>query len=1076
MWSTALCVLIAETAIVSTAEAGPGDSVLVGVVRDARDGHGIEGAVVIVRGEKLQGERTMTTDAHGHCRIADLPPGVYEVTVLHRSFGAGGRRTGIKLRAGITARVDLWLVGTNREVIEVDVLTSTVDVGSSATGLSVDREMARRVPIATPTGKGGANRSFEAIAEATPGARSDTYGTSVAGASSPENRYAIDGLAVGDVATGLVGTPLSLEFLEEVRIEAGGYMPEHGRSTGSIIHAVTRRGSNDFHGGVWAFYTPGSLEGRREIARVEGDTLVTERNLKWIGDVGFDVGGRLVRDTLWFYGGVGLSRSVYNLTSSWNRVALGPDGYAHIDPDTGFTITERIAGTTTAARAQSTAVQALARLTYAPAKNHTLDLLGVHTPQLSGGGGTYGFDARLGTPEVVNNINGEYTALARKRRDAGSDVLLKWSTRARDDAWSFDTLLGWHHQHNSALPVDGTRVGSTAGLAGTPQVRYRKTNNLADDSNDDGIVDAPLLPSDQGYREVHALTDFIPLPAGAPAGACDPTPFTVYNPSTMLAEHRSVVCPVTGRWHRGGPGLIYDRFIDRAQARHIVTGIVRGAGHHVIKFGVDLELLRYSNHRGYSGDRLYLENTAGTRFSDFRQYGFLSGPDQPHVLHSLDGAVHSTTIGGFLQDSWSIMDRVTLNVGVRYDTQLLFASDRTLFMALPNQISPRLGLVWDPTDAGKAKVFANYARFYQSIPLTIASRAGSGEPQITSIHDASVCDPTDRNQRDICDSDNGIVTLRGPSDPDQRWWFPGGDTPSGRVPVDPGLKPQSSDEIVAGGEYELLADIRIGLQYTHRWLNRVIEDMSRDEDATSYFVGNPGYGIAADFPRAKRTYDAGTLFLDRRLARHWLLAGSYTLSWLRGNVSGLFRPEDGQLEPNLNSDFDLRSLLTNREGDLPGDTRHSVKVFVAGEIVLGNRHALRLGGALRARSGGPTNVLGRSPILGDSQVYLLPRGVGDRLPWSFSVDPTLAYTRSFTTDLTLTISLDIFNVVNLQRVIAVDQRYTFDFVAPVVGGTKDDLPALRNVDDHPAAVNPNFGKPTAYQSPRQFRFGLRLTF
>ena len=62
---------------------------------------------------------------------------------------------------------------------------------------------------------------------------------------------------------------------------------------------------------------------------------------------------------------------------------------------------------------------------------------------------------------------------------------------------------------------------------------------------------------------------------------------------------------------------------------------------------------------------------------------------------------------------------------------------------------------------------------------------------------------------------------------------------------------------------------------------------------------------------------------------------SYTLSWLRGNIAGLFRPETGQLDPNINSDFDLISLLSNRSGYLPGDHRHSFKLFAAGEIPLG---------------------------------------------------------------------------------------------------------------------------------------------
>src|SRR5690606_22449003 len=283
-WIAILGAVAAQAAVVSTAEAGPSDAVLVGVIRDASTGEGIEGALVIVTGERLQGERTMTTNPSGLYRIPNLPPGTYDVTVFHQEYGAGNRRTGLQLRAGTTIRVDVSLVraGT-REIIEVEVPASTIDVGSGATGLSVDKEMAQRVPIATPTGKGAANRSFEAIAEATPGARSDTYGTSIGGTTSPENKYYVDGLSVSDPGFGLNGTALSVEFLEEVRIEAGGYMPEHGRSTGGIVNAVTKSGSNEFHGGVWAFYTPGQLEGRRVIPQREGDAILTRSEERRVG-------------------------------------------------------------------------------------------------------------------------------------------------------------------------------------------------------------------------------------------------------------------------------------------------------------------------------------------------------------------------------------------------------------------------------------------------------------------------------------------------------------------------------------------------------------------------------------------------------------------------------------------------------------------------------------------------------------------------------------------------------------------------------------------------------------------------
>ena len=498
----------------------------------------------------------------------------------------------------------------------------------------------------------------------------------------------------------------------------------------------------------------------------------------------------------------------------------------------------------------------------------------------------------------------------------------------------------------------------------------------------------------------------------------------------------------------------------------------QGAGHHLIKFGVDFEYMQYDSERGYTGTTFYREATSGGYFTDFRRYGYLTGPDDAEILDSLKWRTYSTTIGGFVQDSWAIMDKVTLNAGLRYDAQHLFGGDGLLSLALPNQLSPRVGLIWDPTQVGKAKLFANYARFYQSVPLNLADRAGSGEPSLIRLYDASICDPSDQDSHENdCQSDASLIPIGGPSDTDRYWYGYG----AGKTSIDPALKPQSSDEFVAGGEYEVLPGGKIGLSYTHRWFNRIIEDMSRDE-ATTYFIGNPGYGIAKDFPKGRRVYDAVIVYFDKRFSRNWLVSGSYTLAWLRGNIAGLFRPETGQLDPNINSDFDLISLLANRDGPLPGDQRHTIKVFTAGEVPLRDGNAILLGGAFRASSGNPTNVLGSHNLYGSGEAFLVQRGGGERLPWTFRIDTNIGYRHYFTEDLTMEVTMDVFNVANFQAVTVVDEIYSNSDIIPIEGGTLEDLEDHTDVNGDPIVKNPNFGNPVAFQSPRLFRFGLRLNF
>ncbi len=432
----------------------------------------------------------------------------------------------------------------------------------------------------------------------------------------------------------------------------------------------------------------------------------------------------------------------------------------------------------------------------------------------------------------------------------------------------------------------------------------------------------------------------------------------------------AVKCPVT-TWASGGTSFHNESTLDRYQLRSVLTWVAEGLGHHVVKVGGDAEYITYDQKKAYGGGILYRESADGSSFANFRSYGYLTGPDTAVLLPALQTTTSAFAIGGFIQDSWSVMDKVTVNAGIRYDAQYLYNTHDQLGLALPNQWSPRLGFIWDPTQAGRSRIFGSYARYYQSVPLDMADRALSGEPDLNqATRLAADCDPRDPIQaKGRCLDPAVLMPENTPDDPNQKYQLHAGTTP-----VDPDLKPSSVDEIVLGVEYEVIKS-RLGLTYTRRRLNNIIEDMSRDE-ATTYFIGNPGKGIAKDFPEAIRDYDAFTLHFSRSFQQHWLAEASYTLSWLEGNYSGLFRPETGQLDPNITADFDLQSLLPNQIGPLPGDRRHQLKLFAAKDWVLGQYHSVLTGIGARATSGGPTNYLGSHALYGPNEVFILRTGLG----------------------------------------------------------------------------------------------------
>jgi hypothetical protein len=230
-------------------------------------------------------------------------------------------------------------------------------------------------------------------------------------------------------------------------------------------------------------------------------------------------------------------------------------------------------------------------------------------------------------------------------------------------------------------------------------------------------------------------------------------------------------------------------------------------------------------------------------------------------------------------------------------------------------------------------------------------------------------------------------------------------------------------------------------------------------------------------PKVERNYNSLTAFFVKNFSDTWLAQASYTAGFLRGNYAGLFAPEDGYLGPNGTADFDSPNVPVNRNGALKGDIRHTVKVLAAKEWAFSRTQSLGTGISLGARSGAPTSYLASDKYTYPSEVYLVQRGIGPRLPWTFGVDLQLAYRVAMVGNTRLSVTADIFNILNFQRVTAIDEVYTNDNVDPDKDTKVADLPNLRNSDGAPIERrDDNFGKPTGWQAPRVFRFGLRGEF
>jgi outer membrane receptor protein involved in Fe transport len=210
---------------------------------------------------------------------------------------------------------------------------------------------------------------------------------------------------------------------------------------------------------------------------------------------------------------------------------------------------------------------------------------------------------------------------------------------------------------------------------------------------------------------------------------------------------------------------ITDVVEQRWAAKVVGTQRVKLAGHHQFKAGVDGEGDYLDNARGVSGGASFTTRS-NTQWNIIRYVDPRSGTDwcAGHICTYLPNLVicaNTMNLGAFLQDSWSIFPNLTMNVGLRYEQQYLKYADsmrKTIdpitekpvgdnALQLTNLWAPRLGLVYDWTKEGRSKLYANWVRFYESIPMDINDRSLGGEDRYDELWAVNRCGakPTGEN-------------------------------------------------------------------------------------------------------------------------------------------------------------------------------------------------------------------------------------------------------------------------------------------------------------------------------------------
>jgi Carboxypeptidase regulatory-like domain/TonB-dependent Receptor Plug Domain len=273
-----------------------------GTITDTR-GAVIANAKVEARNVGTGAANIATTDAAGRYRLPLLASGEYEVRVSATGFQPRLQR-GVNLTVGQDVIVDATLnVGQIESAVTVEATGPVINTSSAALSGLVTKDEVRDLPLN--------GRSFQQLAllqtgvSAALAAGNEHIGgrtpkISINGARPEQNSFLLDGTDINNVyhktPGSVAGVLLGVEAVLEFQVLTNAYSAEFGRSSGGVINAVTRSGSNDYHGSLFEFHRNSALDAKNFFDPADRPIPAFKRN-----QFGGALGGPIRQDKTFFF-------------------------------------------------------------------------------------------------------------------------------------------------------------------------------------------------------------------------------------------------------------------------------------------------------------------------------------------------------------------------------------------------------------------------------------------------------------------------------------------------------------------------------------------------------------------------------------------------------------------------------------------------------------------------------------------------------------------------------------------------------------------------------------------------------
>ena len=931
---------------VAAAAAQQGTTDLRGRVIDAQ-GAVLPGVTVTVTNQETGNFRETISGADGAFSASGLIPGTYEVNAEIQGFKKFDRR-GLRLEVGKTATIDVAMqVGGLEETVSVTAVTPLVDVTSKEIGGNITSETLVQLP--------SVNGNFVGFVGLLPGivpsVSTESFGSdsiSVNGQDPRNNNYMLDGGnnnddVIGQRAGTQARTPI--EAIQEFQVITGQYDAQYGRTSGAVVNAVTKSGTNQFRGVAFAFLQNASLSSKDFFAKQNNTAKPDTSYQRWGGTFG----GPIVKDKIHFF--ASLERFAIDRPNTINILARPEYNGTQVTQD----------------RVWNTVVRGDHQINNAT--TYSVRWLREQSPQ-------------------VNQIIATGTQAAAP-------------AAAREESDVDQTLSA-----NFNRVMSGTKV-STFRLTWTRE-NVAFANNCFNTNGRDLTQCQPTL----------AYQDYIDQ-----------------QDNTAQA-----------------------RINDGIQAEETMTWFVPGDhGSHDLKFGV-----QYSYSGAYNTNQGNLNGT----FSYGRNNTLFSSavpstyPDRLTIRVGGASTFYEKAhyVAGFAQDKWQIGDRLTVNIGARYDYEIIPIEevDDPLVDEFPkdrNNLAPRLGLTYQVD--GKSVVRAGYGRFFDKTNFEIITGLYTGTPYTSSF---VVNFPT-------AAADNGPRNGQLPTDPFLvngptlnrtllNQLYPGGQLlrNTGATWDNPDRGTPRTDELTVGFERQVRDEVAVSADYVHSMgrdlmmalnLNPQVRNNPTVAASTLVRVPTPTLiaataELATKYPGftpfttnvtqflnvGELNYDALMLQLKKRYSNNYSAQVSYTFAKSRGNTSG-----NGAPLSNFQVLGDMR--LDLNEGPTDFDNRHNFTV--SGTALVPKTGGLNLSWVLRALSGRPLSLTNANidPDLNGILAEPLPAGTyagvgknpyavenyvaernGARGPGFFGLDMRFGYMIKMPGARRLEVSADVFNITN----------------------------------------------------------------